>query len=469
VDPDLLWSTTERTINEAMRHSGLRAGMQVRAIGITNQRETTIVWDRETGRPLHPAIIWSDLRTASLVERLSRELPPRSLELLRARTGLPLSTYFSALKLRWLQDEVPAVREALSAGRALVGTVDSWLLWKLSGGREHATDVTNASRTGLMDMRTLAWDPDLLTLFGLSPDLLRALPHIRSSSEELVRVAAGPLRGVPVAGCLGDQQAALLGHGCLREGDAKATYGTGAFVLVNAGNSRPPPVSRHGLLTTVAWQLGPRAPPCYALEGSVAVAGSALKWLRDQLRLVESSQEVDRLAAQVPDTGGVLFVPAFAGLFAPHWRPDARGLLIGLNHATSRAHIARAALEAAAYQTAEVLEAARRDAEHLRLQRLLVDGGMARSDLMLQLQADLAGLLVLRPSNLEATARGAAFAAGLALGLYSPDILTRDPPDAVRFEPQITQQDRERRMHRWHDAVKRSLAWEIGTSPASKL
>jgi len=434
----------------------------IKAVGIANQRETTIVWDKHTGQPLYNAIVWLDSRTASTVEELTARAPHRDGNALRTACGLPLSTYFSALKLRWLLDRVPSVAAAAKEGRLMFGTVDSWLVWNLTGGVDgglHLTDVTNASRTMLLNLTELRWDPKLCKFFDIP---MSCLPEVRSSSEVYGAITGGPLQGVPIAGVLGDQQAALVGQLCLSAGQAKNTYGTGCFLLYNTGQQVVH--SPHGLLTTVAYQFGD-APACYALEGSVAIAGAAVRWLRDNMAVIASADEVEPLAASVPDTAGVYFVPAFSGLYAPYWRPDARGVVCGLSQRATKAHLARAALEAVCYQTREILAAMREDSG-VALQRLLVDGGMAGNDLLMQLQADLAGVPVERPTMLETTALGAAMAAGAALGVWPLQALP--PPATDAFLPQLPEPEREARFGRWQMAVQRSLGWEAprGGGPA---
>jgi len=428
----------------------------VRAVGITNQRETTVLWERATGEPVAPAIVWQDTRTAALVEELGGDEGP---DRLRAITGLPLSTYFSGPKVAWLLDRVDGLRARADAGELLFGTVDAYLIWQLTGGARaaapavHATDVTNASRTLLMDLRTLDWSPRALDLMGIPRALL---PEIRSSSEVYGELRCGcALDGVPLAGALGDQQAALVGQACFAPGEAKNTYGTGSFLLVNTGAE---PVASRELLTTVAYRLGDQ-PAAYALEGSIAVTGAAVQWLRDKLGMIDSAQEIEALAASVDDTGDVYFVPAFSGLFAPRWRPDARGALVGLTAYTSRAHIARAVLEAAAWQSREVFDAARH-AAGVPLPALKVDGGMTADALLMQLQADVLGVPVIRPGVIETTALGAAYAAGLAVGVWgSTADVTANWREDRRWEPRAPRAEVERRYARWRAAVERSLGW----------
>jgi len=439
----------------ALERAHLLAG-DIAAIGITNQRETTVVWDRTTGKSVYPAIVWQDTRTAELIERLGgTEGPDR----FRARCGLPLSTYFSGPKISWLLEDSPELKARAEAGEILFGTIDSWLLWNLTG--VHATDVTNASRTMLMNLETLDWDPVMLDAMGIPAAML---PQIKPSVG-VFGTATGLLEGVPVAGILGDQQAALFGQGCVAPGDAKNTYGTGCFMLQNTGTR--PVLSNNGLLTTVAYQIGDQ-PAVYALEGSIAVAGALIQWLRDNLGIIERSQDVEALAASVPDNGDVYLVPAFSGLFAPRWRTDARGVIVGLTRFTTAGHIARAALEATAYQTREVLEAMQADS-HVELGLLKVDGGMVVNDLLMQFQADILGVPVARPSVVETTAMGAAYAAGLAVG-YWEDLGNLQPGEGARWEPAMDDNRRRTLYERWIQAVQRSFGWAAAGSlgPSSK-
>jgi len=451
-DPIELLVNVATTIEEALAAAGASSS-DVAALGITNQRETTVLWDRRTGHPVERAIVWQDTRTAPLVE----ELADGDMDRLRAITGLPLSTYFSGPKVRWLLDADPSLRARAEAGEVLFGTIDSYLIWQLTGGPRsgvHVTDVTNASRTLLMDLRALDWSDEALDLIGIPRAML---PEIRSSSEvygELRAVAA--LGGVPIAGVLGDQQAALFGQACFDPGDAKNTYGTGCFLLVNTGGE---PVASQDLLATVAYRLGD-APPQYALEGSIAVAGAGVRWLRDQLGLVDSANEVEALAASVPDTGDVYFVPAFSGLFAPYWDESARGTIVGMTAYTTKAHIARATLEATAWQTREVIEAIHNAAPGARFRELKVDGGMTVNELLMQFQADVLGVPTIRPQVTETTALGAAYAAGLATGVWSStDDVRANWHEARRWEPRMDADEVERRCARWREAVARSLGW----------
>ena len=440
-----------RNVHETARAALTQAGIgpaQLRAVGIANQRETTVLWDRRTGRPLHRALVWQDTRVDRLVAEYSAAGGPGRFQ---AQTGLPLASYFSALKLQWLLDHVPHARAMAEAGDALFGTVDSWLVWHLCG--LHTTDVTNASRTQLMDLATLNWSPALLAAFRIPP---ACLPRILPSSHVVGTVsdAASPLAGVPLGAVLGDQQAALVGQVCFAPGEAKNTYGTGSFLLLNTGET--PVASTAGLITAVAYQFG-EAPACYALEGSIAITGALVQWLRDQLGLVSSAAELDRLAATVPDNGGAYIVPAFSGLYAPYWREDARGLICGLTRYVTRAHLCRAALEATAYQVLDVAQAMTQDSG-IALHTLRVDGGMVRSEPLLQFQADMLGHPVVRPVVTETTALGAAYAAGLATGFWSgTDELRAQWQMDRQWHPTLPQPDRNRLLSAWHQAVQRSF------------
>ncbi len=438
-------------IDQAFSRSGLNV-RQIAAIGMTNQRETTVVWNRHTGAPIMNAIVWQDTRTADAVARYAAL---EGQDRLRARTGLPLSTYFSALKLQWMLDHVEGARAGAERGDLLFGNMDAFLLWHLTGGPGtgvHATDVTNASRTQLMRLDTLEWDPELLALFGIPGGML---PAIRSSSEVYGELTTTALAGVPIAGILGDQQAALVGQTCFHPGAAKNTYGTGCFLLMNTGEAR---VSRHGLLTTVAYRFG-KQPACYALEGSIAITGALVQWMRDNLGLVERSDQIEALAGSVTDNGGVYFVPAFSGLYAPYWKESARGLIVGLTRFTTKAHLARAVLEATAFQTRDVLEAMEQDAG-CALPRLRTDGGMVGNDLLMQFQADILQREVLRPAMRETTALGAAYAAGLATGFYrSLEDMTANWRIDKIWTPAMSAADRDRLCRNWKKAVERSFDW----------
>ena len=445
-DADEIWANTRAVIDQALTEAGL-AARDLAAIGITNQRETTLIWDRASGRPLHHALVWQDTRTAPLVAAMAAGHGAGK-DRFRATTGLPLATYFSALKLRWLLDYVPGAAAAAERGDLAFGTIDSWLIWNMTG--RHATDVTNAGRTQLMNLRTRQWDDDLLTAFDIPYSVL---PEILSSAADFG--AARDWGDVPVAGVLGDQHAALLGQGCLRPGEAKNTYGTGCFLLMNTGDRVV--ASGHGLLSTMGYQIGET--PCYALEGSIAVAGALVQWLRDRLHLVADSAAIEALAASVPDNGDVYIVPAFAGLFAPWWRDDARGVICGLTGHAGAGHIARAALEATAYQVADVLAAMRADGA-APIATLRVDGGMTGNALLMQFQADLLGVPVTRPRVIETTALGAAIAAGIGVGLWpGPDAVAAARETEAQFLPNMADVRRDRLMARWHKAVERAMGW----------
>ncbi|GIX49097.1 MAG: glycerol kinase [Candidatus Tectimicrobiota bacterium] len=451
-DPLEIWDRTQEVIAAALHDAGIDAAA-VAALGITNQRETTVVWERRTGRPLGHAIVWQDTRTAALCQALEQQ---GLQERFRATTGLPLSTYFSGPKLRWLLDHLPGARKAAQRGELLFGTMDTWLIWWLTGGPSggvHVTDPTNASRTLLMDLRRLQWDEGLCGLLDIPPAML---PQIRASSEIYGTVASGPLAGVPVAAALGDQQAALFGQACFAPGQAKNTYGTGCFLLLNTGATPVP--SRHGLVTTVAYQLG-SAPPVYALEGSIAIAGALVQWLRDNLGLIGTAAEVEALAQTVADNGGVYIVPAFSGLFAPYWKHNARGVIVGLTRYVHKGHLARAALEATAFQTREVLDAMRRDAA-VAVEALRVDGGMVRNALLMQIQADILGLPVVRATVAETTALGAAYAAGLATGVWQDLEELKSLWSADQeWQPRLPAAQREALYRQWLRAVERTFDW----------
>jgi glycerol kinase len=450
-DAKEIWLRTREVIGSALAQSGAEAG-DVAAIGITNQRESTVVWDRATGEPIHNALVWQDTRTDQLVRELAGT---EGVDRLRERVGLPLSTYFSGPKITWLLDNVPGARERAENGELAFGTMDTWVLWNLTGGTgggAHVTDVTNASRTMLMDLETLDWHEPSLDLMGISRAML---PEIRSSSEHYGEAAGTAVGGRPITGILGDQQAALFGQTCFERGEAKNTYGTGSFLLLNTGGE----IARsQNLLTTVAYKLGD-GEPAYALEGSIAVTGALVQWLRDRLGLIETAAEVEDLALSMQDNGGVYFVPAFSGLFAPYWRDDARGVIVGLTAYSNRGHIARAALEATAWQTREVIDEARAVAGAA-FAELRVDGGMTANELLMQFQADVLGVPVVRPTVTETTALGAAFAAGLACGFWSDvDELRERWSEDKRWEPQMEATKREREYARWKKAVTRSFDW----------
>ena len=452
-DPIEIWANAQEVIAHALRDAGLTAA-DVAAVGVTNQRETAIVWDRRTGQPIHNALVWQDTRTQPRIDRL---IARRGVGAFAEQTGLPLATYFSASKIAWILDNVDGARDAAAAGDLLFGTPDTWVVWNLTGGVDggiHITDVTNASRTLLMDLRTLDWSDDLLAVWDI-PRVM--LPEIRSSSEVFgdVRQPA-VLAGVPIAGILGDQQAAAFGQTAFEAGESKNTYGTGNFLLVNTGTDIVR--SAAGLITTVAYQVGDDAPR-YALEGSIAVTGSLVQWLRDNLGVIRTSDEVEQLAASVADNGGAYFVPAFSGLFAPYWRPEARGALVGLTGYVTKAHLARAVLESTAFQSRDVIEAVVADAGRP-LTLLRVDGGMTRDALLMQFQADILGIPVVRPEVVETTALGAAYAAGLAVGAWSStDELRAHWREDARFEPRMGADERRRRYRQWKKAVAKSIDW----------
>ena len=450
-DATEIWQRSRQVIGKGLERGGLRSADLV-AVGITNQRETAVVWDRATGRPIHNAIVWQDTRTAALCDKLALEGGP---DRFRSKTGLPLATYFAGPKVSWLLDHVDGARARAEAGELLFGTIDSWELWNMTGGASggrHITDVTNASRTLLMDLTTLDWDDDLLEAIGVPRAML---PEIRPSSEIYGR-AVDPIEGVPIAGILGDQQAALFGQTCFDVGEAKNTYGTGCFMLLNTGTE--PVTSQNGLLTTVAYQVADH-PAVYALEGSIAIAGALVQWLRDNLQIIESAPEVEALARSVDDNGGVYFVPAFSGLFAPHWRSDARGVIAGLTRFVTRGHIARAALEATAFQTREVLDAMNLDSG-VDLMSLKVDGGMVFNELLMQFQADQLGVPVMRPVVAETTALGAAYAAGLAVGFWKDlDDLRANWGLDNQWDPITSGSARDELFAQWKKAVSRTLDW----------
>lgn len=455
-NPVEIWERTSAVVQTALGKARLDAA-DLAAVGITNQRETTIVWDRRTGRPLHNAIVWQDTRTDAIAAALDRD--GRG-DVIRHRAGLPPATYFSGGKLQWILENVPGVREAAERGDALFGTADTWVLWNLTGGPDggvHVTDVTNASRTMLMDLETLQWDDELLGFFGVPRAML---PEIRESSATTpfgTTRRNGPFGGeVPITGILGDQQAATVGQVCFAPGEAKNTYGTGNFMLLNTGTEIVR--SKAGLLTTPAYQLGDQ--PCvYALEGSIAVTGSAVQWLRDQLGIISGASESESLARQVEDNGGVYFVPAFSGLFAPYWRSDARGAIVGLSRFNTNAHVARATLEAICYQSRDVVEAMCTDSG-VQLGVLKVDGGVTMNSLCMQIQADVLGVPVSRPVVPETTALGAAYAAGLSVGYWSStDELRENWLEDTRWEPQWDEDRRTAGYAQWKKAVQRTLDW----------
>jgi glycerol kinase len=451
-DPEEIWRRIHEVMTEAMQQRGIRP-KDLAAIGITNQRETTIVWNRKTGVAVHNAIVWQDTRVEDAVAEFSRE---GGTDRFRRLTGLPLATYFSGLKIRWILNNVPGAREQAEAGDILFGNVDSYLVWKLTGGPSggvHVTDVTNASRTQLMDLATLRWDKAQLELFGI-PEAM--LPRIASSSEVYGLAQPAEVKDVPIAGILGDQQAALFGQTCFEPGEVKNTYGTGCFLLMNTG--KEPVLSKHGLITTVAFKLG-QNPAQYALEGSVAVSGALVQWMRDNLGLIQKSSDIETLARSVKDNGGVYFVPAFSGLFAPYWKTDARGVIAGLTRYANKGHLARAVLEATAYQTREVLEAMELDSGR-KLDSLRTDGGMVENDLLMQFQADILNRDVIRPRIKETTALGASYAAGLAVGFYKDLGELRKQWEVEQvWKCQMESDTRERLYADWKKAVRRSFNW----------
>jgi glycerol kinase len=450
-DPLEIWSSTQFVIQSLLNDNALTTA-DLAAIGITNQRETTLVWNRHTGKPYYPAIVWQDTRTDKICNRLAEE---GGQDRFREITGLPLATYFSGPKTTWMLENVKGLRQAAESGDALFGTIDSWLVWNLTGGVEgglHLTDVTNASRTLMMNLRTLDWDEGMLSILGVPRAML---PEIVSSSAVYGK-AKSILAGVPIAGILGDQQAALFGQACYDPGEAKNTYGTGCFMLLNTGHELTP--SKSGLLTTLGYQIGDQA-PVYALEGSIAITGALVQWLRDNLRMIDTAEEIEALAETVEDTGGIYFVPAFSGLFAPYWRSDARGAIVGLTRYINRGHIARAVLEATAYQTREVLDAMEKDSG-VKLQALKVDGGMVINELLMQFQADILNVPVIRPKVAETTSLGSAYAAGLAVGFWKDiDALRKNWLKDKEWRPQMEAAKRKAKYAGWKKAVTRTFDW----------
>jgi glycerol kinase len=451
-DPEEIWHCTEEVVGQAMQSRALRPE-DLAAIGITNQRETTVVWNRKTGKPVYNAIVWQDTRVAPMAADFASM---GGQDRYRSKTGLPLSTYFSGFKLRWILDHVPNIRAQAEAGEVLFGNIDTFLIWNLTGGTHggvHVTDVTNGSRTQLMNLATLDWDPEILSDFGIP---LQILPKIVSSSEIYGEAKLFRIRGIPIAGDLGDQQAALVGQACFQPGEAKNTYGTGCFLLMNIGERAVP--SKFGLLTTVAYQLGTDQPH-YALEGSIAITGALVQWLRDNLGLIESSAAIEDLAHTVTDNGGVYFVPAFSGLYAPYWKDDARGLVAGLTRYANKGHIARAVLEATAFQVRDVVDAMEKDSG-IKLDVLRTDGGMVTNELLMQFQSDILARPVVRPMVKETTALGAAYAAGLAVGFFAnPGELVANWAVDKRWEPAMSEESRKRLYEFWKKAVARSMAW----------
>ena len=451
-DAEEIWRRTQEVIAGALQQRALQPS-DIAALGITNQRETTVVWDRKTGKPIYNAIVWQDTRVADAVAELARA---GGQDRFRRQTGLPLSTYLSGLKISWLLENVPGAREKAEAGDVLFGNIDTFLVWQLTGGPNggsHITDLTNASRTQLMNLQTLDWDPAILSEMGIPRAIL---PKIRSSSEAYGTATRSVLQGVEISGILGDQQAALVGQTCFQPGEAKNTYGTGCFLLMNVGE-RPVP-SQHGLLTTVAYRFG-KERPIYALEGSIAITGALVQWLRDNLGLIEKSSDIETLANSVTDNGGVYFVPAFSGLYAPYWKDSARGVIAGLTRYASKGHLARAVLEATAFQTREVLEAMEKDSG-IALHSLRTDGGMVGNNLLMQFQANILNKPVVRPTIRETTALGAAYAAGLAVGFYkTTDDLRANWSIDYTWHPNIETAKREEMYGLWKKAVTRSFDW----------
>lgn len=451
-DPAEVWSRTEEVIGEALSSAGIGKD-DLASIGITNQRETAVVWDRNTGKAVHNAIVWQDTRTDGICDTLMAD---GGQDRFRGTTGLPIATYFSGPKVRWILDNVDGARQKAEAGDLMFGNMDTWVIWNLTGGTDgglHITDVSNASRTLLMDLETLQWDDDLLSAIGVPRSML---PEIKGSSEVYGEAAVDAVRGVQVAGDLGDQQAALFGQTCFAVGEAKNTYGTGNFLLLNTGTQAVP--SKNGLITTAAYRIGDSA--CvYALEGSIAITGALVQWLRDNLKMIKAAPEVEELAMTVEDNGGVYFVPAFSGLFAPYWRSDARGVIAGLTRFVTAGHIARATLEATAYQSREVVEAMNADSG-VALESLKVDGGMVQNDLLMQFQADLLDVDVIRPAVAETTALGAAYAAGLAVGFWAEqEDLRENWVEDKRWTPSMDPEQREREYRHWKKAVTKSFDW----------
>jgi glycerol kinase len=447
-DPREIWQRTRQVLDGALERAGASAS-DIAALGVTNQRETTVVWDRTTGEPLHNAIVWQDTRTDTICAELERE---GGQDRFRAKTGLPLATYFSGPKVRWILENVDGARKRAEAGELCFGTVDSWVIWKLTGGL-HVTDPSNASRTMLMDLHTLDWDDELLDAIGVPRSML---PEIRPSSAVYGEVREGAFAGVQVAGDLGDQQAATFGQACFAPGEAKNTYGTGNFLLLNTGETAVQ--SNNGLITTVGYKIGDEA-PAYCLEGSIAITGALVQWLRDNLKIIRSSEEVEELAGSVDDNGGCYLVPAFSGLFAPYWKSSARGVLVGLTSYVNGGHIARAALEATAFQSREVADAMNADSG-VPLESLKVDGGMVVNETLMQFQADILGVPVIRPKVAETTALGAAYAAGLAAGFWSElDELRENWAEDRRWEPALDASAREEAFRLWKKAVERSFDW----------
>ncbi|MBI9047226.1 MAG: glycerol kinase GlpK [Anaerolineaceae bacterium] len=450
-DPLEIWKNTEEVIRNVLQKTGL-SEIDLAALGITNQRETTLLWDKITGKPFYNAIVWQDTRTESLITNLSKE---GGQDRFRGKTGLPLATYFSGPKVKWILDNVPEARQAALEGNALFGNIDSWLIWNLTGGPDnglHITDVTNASRTMLMNIESLQWDEDILNIMGIPKNIL---PTIQPSSKVYTETKT-PIKGVPVAGILGDQQAALFGQTCFDSGQAKNTYGTGCFMLMNTGTHPIP--SSFGLLTTMGYWLEDQK-PVYCLEGSIAITGSLVQWLRDNLQMIQKSSDIEVMAGKVKDAGGMYIVPAFSGLYAPYWRADARGVMVGLTRYIDRNHIARAVLEATAYQTKDVLEAMEKDSK-VPLTTLKVDGGMVCNHLLMQFQADILNVPVIRPQITETTSLGAAYAAGLAVGVWNNLDELRDYwKIGHQWQPEMAEDKRKTLFNGWKKAVIRTYDW----------
>lgn len=450
-DPMEIWTRTEEVIKGCLRKGKIKVS-DIAAVGVTNQRETTVVWDRKTGKPVHNALVWQDTRTDKICDELTKE---KGQDRFRAKTGLPIATYFSGPKIAWILDNVKGARQRAENGDLLFGNIDTWVIWNLTGGPDggiHVTDVSNASRTMLMDLKKLAWDKAICAAIGVPMSML---PQIRASSE-VYGEAKGALAGIPVAGDLGDQQAALFGQTCFSAGEAKNTYGTGCFVLLNTGDK--PMASKNGLITGVGYKIGDR-PAAYMLEGSIAITGALVQWLRDNLKMFKSAPEIEKLAAEVDDNGGVYFVPAFSGLFAPYWKSDARGVIAGLTRYNTRAHIARAVLEATAWQTREVVDAMEKDSK-VKLKALKVDGGMVANEILMQFQSDVLGVPVIRPKVAETTSLGAAYAAGLAVGFWGEvNDLRANWQEDKRWKPKMNKAKVASEYAMWKKAVTRTFDW----------
>jgi len=451
-DPKEIWARTLEVVEEAISKADASKD-DIAALGITNQRETAVVWDRNTGEPVYNAIVWQDTRTDKIVDELAKS---GGQDRFRDKSGLPLATYFSGPKVRWILENVDGARDKADAGDLIFGNIDSWLIWNLTGGTDgglHITDVTNASRTLMMDLRSLAWDEATAATIGVPTSML---PEIHSSSEVYGEVKSGPLAGIQIAGDLGDQQAATFGQTCFAVGEAKNTYGTGNFMLINTGEELVH--SKSGLLTTPCYRIGDQK-PVYALEGSIAITGALVQWLRDNLKMIKAAPEVEELASTVDDNGGLYIVPAFSGLYAPYWKSDARGVFAGLTRYVNAGHIARATLEATAYQSAEIVEAMATDSG-VTLDSLKVDGGMVGNEMLMQFQADILGVPVIRPEVAETTALGAAYAAGLATGFWdNQEDLRENWAEDKRWEPQMDEEDRKKNIHMWKKAVTRTFDW----------